>query len=133
MGRFAFPAIFLFFLLVATAIAQGQSFPGPSPNNNNNSPRSQAVMISNPIPVSEAKILPNNSWVVLTGNVINMLPGGRQYTFRDNSGEVSVDIGPRQWRGLSIDAADKVEIYGELRILRGHTSVRVYAIRKIEE
>ena len=90
-------------------------------------------MVSDPIPVNEAKSLPDNSWVVLTGNVINMLPGGRQYTFRDHSGEISVDIGPRQWRGLSVDAADKVEIYGELRIRGGHILVRVYAIRKIEE
>ena len=132
MQRYAFHAIFILLLLFSTATAQGQAFPGPDPNNNN-SPRGRAVMVSDPIPVNEAKSLPDNSWVVLTGNVINMLPGGRQYTFRDHSGEISVDIGPRQWRGLSVEAPDRVEIYGELRIRRGHTSIRVHAIRKIEE
>ena len=131
MRRHTFFGIFCLLLLFSATAAQGQDTAGPS-SSDNNAARGRAVMISQPIPVSEAKNLPNDSWVVLTGSIVNVLPGGRQYTFRDHTGEISVDIGPRQWRGLSVDAADKVEIYGELRIRRGHTSVRVQAIRKIE-
>ena len=129
MEKNTFPVIFLLLLLSSVTIVQGQNFPDP----NNNNPRGRAVMISQPIAISEAKNLPNDSWVVVTGRIVNTLPGGRQYTFRDHSGEISVDIGPKEWRGLSVDASDRVTIYGELKIRRGHTLIRVYAIRRIEE
>jgi len=130
MRRYTFSGIFCLLLLFSVAAAQGQDISEPRPENK--SPTGRAVMVSQHIPVSEAKSLPNDSWVILTGSIINTLPGGRQYTFRDHTGEISVDIGPRQWRGLSVEAADRVEIYGELRIRRGHTSIRVQAIRKLE-
>ena len=88
----------------------------------------QAVMISRPIPVIEARNLPHDSWVILNGNIVNMLPGGRNYTFRDSSGEITVDIGPKNWRGLSTGISDRVEIYGEVKIHRGQVSIKVHAI-----
>jgi len=80
------------------------------------------------ITVNEARNLPHDSWVVLAGNIINMLPGGRQYTFRDSSGDIAVDIGPKEWRGLSVDASERVEIYGEVKIHRGLLHIKVHAI-----
>lgn len=88
-------------------------------------------MSDKPITVSEAKSLPNDSWVVLTGNVINQLPGGRQYTFRDSTGEIAVDIGAKEWRSLSVGADDRVEIHGEVKVHRGQISIKVHAIKKI--
>ena len=88
----------------------------------------QAVAMSGPITVSEAKGLPNDSWVILSGNIVNALPGGINYTFRDPSGEIVVEIGSRVWRGLSVGASDRVEICGELRISRGQISVNARAI-----
>ncbi|MCL2212179.1 MAG: NirD/YgiW/YdeI family stress tolerance protein [Treponema sp.] len=92
----------------------------------------QAVMVGHPITISEARNLPHDSWVVITGNIINMLPGGRQYTFRDTTGEIAADIGPKEWRGLSVGASDKVEIHGEVKSHRGLIHIKVHAIRKIE-
>ncbi|MDR0502217.1 MAG: NirD/YgiW/YdeI family stress tolerance protein [Treponema sp.] len=88
----------------------------------------QAVMINQPVTVIEARNLPHDSWVVLSGNIINMLPGGRQYTFRDITGDVAVDIGPKEWRGLSVDVTDRVEIYGEVKSHRGLFHIKVHAI-----
>ncbi|MCL2230658.1 MAG: NirD/YgiW/YdeI family stress tolerance protein [Treponema sp.] len=88
----------------------------------------QAVMVNRAITVNEARNLPHDSWVVLAGNIINMLPGGRQYTFRDSTGEIAVDIGPKEWRGLSVDVTDRVEIYGEVKSHRGLFHIKVHAI-----
>ena len=99
-----------------------QGFTGPTLT------QSQAVMVSQPITVNEARNLPHDSWVVLNGNIVNMLHGGRNYTFRDSSGEITVDIGPKEWRGLSVGVSDRVEIYGEVKIHRGQISIKVHAI-----
>jgi len=88
----------------------------------------QPVMTNQPITVREAANLPHDSWVVLTGNIINALPGGKHYTFRDSTGEIPVDIGMKQWRGLSVGVSDRVEIYGEVKVQRGQYSIKVHAI-----
>jgi len=80
------------------------------------------------ITVSEVRSMPQDSWVVLAGNIVNVLPGGRQYTFRDSTGDIAVDIGPKEWRGMSVFAADRVEIYGEIKIHRGQLHIKVRAI-----
>jgi len=113
--------ILITLLLLLTAAVYGQGFTGPGSEG-------QVVMTGRIITVNEARILPNDSWVVLSGNIINMLPGGRQYTFRDTTGDIAVDIGPKEWRGLSVDAADRVEIYGEVKISRGQVHIKVHAI-----
>ena len=113
--------IFTLLLLLLTAAVYGQGFTGPGSEG-------QAVMVSSYITVSQARNLPHDSWVVLAGNIINMLPGGRQYTFRDSSGDIALDIGPKEWRGLSVDMNDRVEIYGEVKINRGQLHVKVRAI-----
>jgi uncharacterized protein (TIGR00156 family) len=127
MRRYALSGILSLILLSSTVIVHGQGFTGPVTNYNNN-PQRQAVMRNQPITVSEAKNLPNDSWVTLTGNITGVLPGGHNYTFRDPSGEIAVDIGPKEWRGLSVDAADRVEIHGEVKIHRGQVSIKVHAI-----
>ncbi|MDR0312874.1 MAG: NirD/YgiW/YdeI family stress tolerance protein [Treponema sp.] len=127
MKHVLFLGFYSFLLLLSAAIIHGQSF-GPGPNNGPGPAQGQAVMTNQPITVSEARNLPHDSWVMLTGNIINMLPGGTNYTFRDTSGEIAVDIGPKEWRGLSVDASDRVDIYGEVKITRGQVSIKVHAI-----
>lgn len=91
-------------------------------------PALMPVMSNEPITISQAVTLPYDSWVILTGNIVNMLPGGKNYTFRDSSGEIIVDIGAKQWRGLSVGVSDSVVIYGEVKNNRGLTSIKVHAI-----
>jgi len=88
----------------------------------------QALMIYSPILVSEARNLPKDSWAVLAGNVVNTLPGGKQYTFRDSSGEIIVEIDRKVWRGLSVGINDRVEIQGEVDIHRGQVLIKAKAI-----
>jgi uncharacterized protein (TIGR00156 family) len=84
------------------------------------------------VTVSEARELPRDSWVTLTGNIVNALPGpGGRYSFRDPSGEITVEIDRRAWRGLPAGTSDTVEISGEVNVNKRQTSIKVKAIRKI--
>ena len=111
--------------LFLPGIVYGQGFTGPGVGSNT---MSGPVMIDRPITVSEIRGLPHDSWVILTGNIINMLPGGKNYTFRDSSGEIIVEIGAKHWRRLSVGASDNVVIYGEVKINRGLVSVKAHAV-----
>ena len=94
----------------------------------------QAVTLNRPISVDEARMLPNDSWVTLNGNIVNALPGGRHYTFLDSeigSGEIMVEIDQRVWRGAYVGPSDRVEISGEVRVNRGISTIIVRAIRVI--
>jgi uncharacterized protein (TIGR00156 family) len=137
MKKYIFVCCLIMFLSIGNVFAQpgfagqpGSGFTGPAGGYNNyGGIPGQPVMISYPITVNEVRNLPHDSWVVLNGNIINMLPGGRQYTFRDATGEIAVDIGRKEWRGLSVGVADKVEIYGEVKIHRGLLHIKVHAIK----
>jgi len=122
-------AFFAIFISAVNVFAQA-GFSGPSGGYGGyNGTQGQPVMISYPITVNEARNLPHDSWIVLTGNIVNMLPGGRQYTFRDATGDIAVDIGRKEWRGLTVGVSDKVEIYGEVKIHRGLLHIKVHAIK----
>jgi uncharacterized protein (TIGR00156 family) len=122
MKRHTFSVIFCFVLLCSAATIHGQGFTGPTVNNN------QAVMISRPVMVSEARNLPDDSWVMLTGNIVSGLPGSKAYIFRDATGEITVEIDRKVWRGLSAGVSDRVTISGELEIKRGQAIIEVKAI-----
>jgi len=109
----------LFIMLAAVSYSQGFTGPGYDGLTEINGQFTTVITV---------RSLPQDSWVVLSGNIINMLPGGRQYTFRDATGDIPVDIGPKEWRGLSVDASDRVEIYGEVKINRGQVHIKVLAI-----
>ncbi|MDR2575699.1 MAG: NirD/YgiW/YdeI family stress tolerance protein [Treponema sp.] len=110
-----------FLLLCVTVFVHAQGFTGPGTN-------VQPVMTGQPVTISEAKNYPHDSWVVITGNIVSVLPGGRHFIFRDSSGEIPVEIGPKEWRGLSAATSDDVEIYGEVKIERGQIFIKVHAI-----
>ena len=88
----------------------------------------QAVMVSQTITVNQARTLPHDSFVILSGNIVNMLSGGTNYTFRDSSGDIIVEIGAKHWRGLSVGVSDTVVIFGEVKINRGLVSIKAHAI-----
>jgi len=111
----------MFLFLTQNILAQG--FIGPS-----SYVSTQPVMVSKPITIMEARNLPHNSFVILNGNIAGTLPGGKNYTFRDRSGEIAVEIGSKHWRGLSVVPGDSVVIYGEVKIQRGHVIIKVHAI-----
>jgi uncharacterized protein (TIGR00156 family) len=117
MKRFLLLAILLF----TTMFVHGQGFSGPGTYG-------QPVVTSRSVTIGEAKNYPHDSWVIINGNIVSVLPGGRHFMFRDSSGEIPVEIGPKEWRGLSAATSDNVEICGEVKIERGQVFIKVHAI-----
>ncbi|MBP2169041.1 uncharacterized protein (TIGR00156 family) [Erwinia toletana] len=65
------------------------------------------------VTVKQAQDLKDDSWVTLRGNIEKRI-GDEDYTFRDASGTMTVEIDHKRWEGLSVSPADKVELQGEL-------------------
>ena len=136
MKKYTFSCFCCLILLFSAAIVHGQGFTGPGSNNDirSNSRLIQPVPVFEPIRVSEARNLPKDSWVVLSGNIVNTLPGGKYYTFRDSApsneggGDITVEIEPKVWRGLSVEASDRVVISGEVEVKKGQVSIEVKAV-----
>jgi uncharacterized protein (TIGR00156 family) len=53
------------------------------------------------------------SYVTLTGHVVNHLRD-EYFTFRDDSGEIRVEIDSDTWQGRKVGPTDKVRIMGEI-------------------
>jgi len=123
MKRFMVICAFIVMFLFSTLNIFGQGFTGPSSN-----AAALPVMASQPITIMEVRNLPHDSFVILNGNIAGTLPGGKNFTFRDSTGEIAVEIGSKHWRGLSVIPSDSVVIYGEVKIQRGHASIKVHAI-----
>ena len=68
--------------------------------------------------VAAAKALPDDSKVMLEGHIVKKT-GHERYEFKDASGTVTVEIDDDDWRGLSVNAQDKVRIEGEVEHKRG--------------
>ena len=121
MKKHKFFCSFILLFVVQNIFAQG--FTGPSSYIG-----AFPVMASQPITSMEARYLPHDSFVILTGNIVGTLPGGKTYTFRDGSGEIAVEIDSKHWRGLSVVPGDSVTIFGEVKIQRGHVVIKGHAI-----
>ncbi|MDD3025799.1 MAG: NirD/YgiW/YdeI family stress tolerance protein [Aliarcobacter skirrowii] len=65
------------------------------------------------VTVKEAKELKDDTPVVLEGNIIKHLEKDK-YIFKDNTGEIKIEIDEDDWGGLIISEEDTVIIYGEV-------------------
>lgn len=64
--------------------------------------------------VTAASEAPEGTTCVLTGNIIEHLNRDR-YTFKDDSGSITVNIPPHVFGALEVTPASKVRITGEIR------------------
>ncbi len=65
------------------------------------------------VTVKQAQDMKDDSWVTLRGNIEKRV-GDEDYTFRDATGTMTVEIDHKRWDGLTVSPADKVELQGEL-------------------
>lgn len=63
--------------------------------------------------VAQAKMLRDDSWVILEGNIVRQV-GHELYEFRDNSGTIYVDIDDKRWLGQTASSTTKVRLEGEV-------------------
>lgn len=66
-----------------------------------------------PSTVAEANRARVGTYVTLTGNIVNHQRGD-YFTFRDNTGEMRVEIESNVWAGRQVGPADQVRIMGEV-------------------
>lgn len=69
--------------------------------------------LENVISVEQARHLKDDTKVVLEGQIVEHL-GGEKYLFKDQSGEITIEIDHDDWRGVEIGPEDTVIIYGEV-------------------
>lgn len=67
--------------------------------------------------MAQAKQLADDTDVSLVGNIVKKISHER-YEFRDASGSITVEIDDDDWRGLTVNAQDRVRIDGEVEIKR---------------
>lgn len=110
-------------VLITTLGLSGVAMAKPMPqggfHDNTGSPRTEMNMggfqggLVAATTVEQAKKLSDDSWVVLRGNIVKQV-GKKDYIFKDSTGEIQVEIGPKDWRGQSITPDDLIEIAGEV-------------------
>ena len=91
------------------------------------------------VPVVQAWMYGHRMPIVIQGNLVQFYGGRDLYIFRDSSGDVLVKIGRRErealwFQGISIDATDTIEIYGEVHWPRhswGTPEIHARIIRKM--
>ena len=91
---------FVFCLSVLSASAAMAQFTGPSASG----PPTTVSAVGN------ARI---GSYVTLTGHVVNHQRSD-YFTFRDETGEIRVEIGSNVWNGRKVGPNDKVRLLGEV-------------------
>ena len=68
---------------------------------------------ANVVSVEEAKDLRDDASVVMEGKIEKAL-GDEKYVFSDGKDKVTVEIDNEDWRGVSVNEHDTVEIKGEI-------------------
>ncbi|GHS87324.1 TIGR00156 family protein [Campylobacterota bacterium] len=110
----------LFFAVFSASLVYGQGFNGADTG------KVQTVT------VVQARGLSDNSLVILTGTIAQSL-GNEKYTFRDSTGDITVEIDRDLWAllDISIGTKDRVEIRGEIDIENRVTEIDVKFIKKL--
>lgn len=80
--------------------------------------------------VSQAKKMSDDTYVTLQGKIIKHL-GKDKYLFKDNTGEITIEIDHDKWRGETAGANDQVEIHGEVDKDWSSIKIDVDTIRKL--
>ena len=65
--------------------------------------------------VAQAKSARDDSPCVLTGNIVQRMPGDNEhYLFRDSTGEILVEIDDELFMGRTVTPETQIRIYGEV-------------------
>ncbi|MFH4853913.1 NirD/YgiW/YdeI family stress tolerance protein [Vibrio diabolicus] len=80
--------------------------------------------------VKDARNATDDSAVVLTGHIVQSF-GNKTYLFKDNTGEIEVEIDNEDWMGLDVGPNDKVTIRGEVDSEWTNKQIDVETIQKL--
>jgi len=124
MRKYVFWNIFLMLTVLSLGTVYGQGFTGPG--SGTNARQVQTVT------VSQARNLPDDSLVILTGTIVQSL-GRERFMFRDSTGDITIEVDRNLWvlLDLSVNANDRVEIRGEIDIENRTAEIDVKYIKKL--
>ena len=80
--------------------------------------------------VSEALKLNDNSYVTIRGTVVDRLSDD-EYTFKDSTGTITVEIDNDKWFGHNYKVNEKLELTGEIEKDTDKTRLDVQKIKRI--
>ncbi|TDQ59848.1 uncharacterized protein (TIGR00156 family) [Mesocricetibacter intestinalis] len=75
-----------------------------------------------PAKVADAEKWHDDQLLILEGRIVKQI-GKKDYLFKDDSGELNLEINPRAWRGKHISPHDKVRLLVEVEKSWGKTEV----------
>jgi uncharacterized protein (TIGR00156 family) len=81
--------------------------------------------------VKQAQEMSDDAWVTMRGNIEKRV-GDEDYTFRDATGSMTVEIDHKRWDGQTITPADNVELQGKLDKDFNSLELDVKQIRKVK-
>ncbi len=84
----------------------------------------------NKVSVAQLKDVADDQWVTLEGKLVKHL-GGENYSFRDDSGEVEVEVDGDVWRGVEVGPNDLIRIRGEVDHSWNKTAVEREHVEKV--
>ncbi|PJG85165.1 YgiW/YdeI family stress tolerance OB fold protein [Conservatibacter flavescens] len=83
-----------------------------------------------------SKVAESNSWkddqyVVLEGNITEQV-GKDDFTFKDDTGSIEVEIDRRAWAGQTVSPTDRVKIYAEVDKSWNKIELEVNRVEKVK-
>ncbi|GHV56640.1 TIGR00156 family protein [Spirochaetia bacterium] len=124
MKKSTFWVVCVFLVVLSAGTVYGQGFTGPGAGIANGQVQT--------VTVSQARGLPNNTLVILTGTIVQSL-GRESYTFRDSTGDITIKIDRELWTllGISVSTTDRIEIGGKIDIEKRVLEIDVKYIKKV--
>lgn len=65
------------------------------------------------VEVKNYSVMQDDTPVVLVGRITRAI-GSDHYTFKDNTGEITIEVDNEDWRGVNVSPQSKIRIYGEV-------------------
>ncbi|GHV24928.1 TIGR00156 family protein [Spirochaetia bacterium] len=124
MKKSTFWVICFLLIVLSASSVYGQGFTGPGAGTANGQVQTVTVI--------QARGLPDHSLVILTGTIVQSL-GREKYTFRDSTGDITIDIDRDLWTllGISVGTNDRIEIGGKIDVEKRVVEIDVKYIKKL--
>ncbi|MBR1618214.1 NirD/YgiW/YdeI family stress tolerance protein [bacterium] len=76
--------------------------------------------------------LPNNTNVTVEGKIIKKLSSDK-YLFKDQTGQITVEIDDDKWQNLTVNENDTLELTGEFEKKLNSQKIDVDIVKKVEK
>lgn len=117
-------------ILVFTVLISGAAFAGFNGQYDNNQGFKSSV---NPVvsPIKDVLKMRDNQVATVKGNIVKRMSDDK-YLFKDNSGEMTVEIDNKYWGDLQVDESNVLELTGKVDKDFNSISLEVFTVKKIK-